>query len=82
MLRTLKSRLAKLENCRRQQGANRILEFDPLDRNSRAETLKECGQGKFLLVPSYRSMQEWEAELDKQQTKLIAQAIPQSRNET
>ena len=72
---SLRNRLKKLES-RLSQGPNRVLLFNPNEPNSRAEALSKCGQGKFLLVSSYGSSEDWEASLRIQQDKLISDALP------
>ncbi len=74
MFRSLKARLAKLENKRSEQGSNRTLLYDPASPDSKAQALSVGKPGKYLLASSYASESDWANALFEQQCRLQAEA--------
>lgn len=71
-MRALSARIRRLENRTRQQGSNRVIEFNPLITDA-ATALARMGEpgGKYLLVPAFSTFDEWAHALRRQQRSLI-----------
>lgn len=72
---SLATRLKKLELARRKQGPNRIVVYDATQPDGARNALRSVGRpGRYLLIPNYGSMAEWEAGLRSQQQRLMNEA--------
>jgi hypothetical protein len=86
-VRRLAARIEKLERRSDPQDANRIIRFNPLEMTAE-EALRKTGKsgGRYMLVPDYGSVDDWEQAALKQQRELreAANATAQSyvRNAT
>jgi hypothetical protein len=74
MRTALSHRIAKLENGRSQQRANRTLYYNPMNSNGATGALRNVGKGKYMLVANFGSAAEWEAALLSQQRALLTEA--------
>ena len=68
--RSLKARVAKLENNRSAQNSNRVLTYDPARPGSKTAALSVGKSGKFMLVSNFATDEAWEAALFEQQQRL------------
>lgn len=77
---SLVTRLKKLEMARSKQGPNRVIRYDPAQPNGAANACLTVGKpGRYLLIPNFGAMSEWEAGLAAQQQRLMSEAEQRSR---